>query len=192
MSQLAKNTSASQSRRAFTTKEMVLTAMLTAVMAVCSWISVPAEIPFTLQTFAVFCAIGLLGGRNGLFSILVYILLGAIGIPVFAGPSGGIGIILGNTGGYIVGFVFIALICWLTEKLFGNGLIVRIISMLVGLAVLYAFGTAWFMFLYTKNTGDVSLIQVMKWCVTPFVIPDLLKLALAVVLTDRIKKYAKL
>ncbi len=192
MSQLAKNTSASQSRRAFTTKEMVLTAMLTAVMAVCSWISVPAEIPFTLQTFAVFCAIGLLGGRNGLFSILVYILLGAIGIPVFAGPSGGIGIILGNTGGYIVGFVFIALICWLTEKLFGSGLIVRIISMLVGLAVLYAFGTAWFMFLYTKNTGDVSLIQVMKWCVTPFVIPDLLKLALAVVLTDRIKKYAKL
>ena len=192
MSQLAKNTSASQSRRAFTTKEMVLTAMLTAVMAVCSWISVPAEIPFTLQTFAVFCAIGLLGGRNGLFSILVYILLGAIGIPVFAGPSGGIGIILGNTGGYIVGFVFIALICWLTEKLFGNGLIVRIISMLVGLAVLYAFGTAWFMFLYTKNTGDVSLIQVMKWCVTPFVIPDLLKLALAVVLTNRIKKYAKL
>ena len=192
MSQLAKNTSASQSRRAFTTKEMVLTAMLTAVMAVCSWISVPAEIPFTLQTFAVFCAIGLLGGRNGLFSILVYILLGAIGIPVFAGPSGGIGIILGNTGGFIVGFVFIALICWLTEKLFGNGLIVRIISMLVGLAVLYAFGTAWFMFLYTKNTGDVSLIQVMKWCVTPFVIPDLLKLALAIVLTDRIKKYAKL
>lgn len=192
MSQLAKNTSASQSRRAFTTKEMVLTAMLTAVMAVCSWISVPAEIPFTLQTFAVFCAIGLLGGRNGLFSILVYILLGAIGIPVFAGPSGGIGIILGNTGGYIVGFVFIALICWLTEKLFGNGLIVRIISMIVGLAVMYAFGTAWFMFLYTKNTGDVSLIQVMKWCVTPFVIPDLLKLALAVVLTDRIKKYAKL
>ncbi|MCM1008709.1 MAG: biotin transporter BioY [Ruminococcus flavefaciens] len=192
MSQLAKNTSASQSRRAFTTKEMVLTAMLTAVMAVCSWISVPAEIPFTLQTFAVFCAIGLLGGRNGLFSILVYILLGAIGIPVFAGPSGGIGIILGNTGGYIVGFIFIALICWLTEKLFGNGLIVRIISMLIGLAVLYAFGTAWFMFLYTKNTGDVSLIQVMKWCVTPFVIPDLLKLALAVVLTDRIKKYAKL
>ncbi len=192
MSQLAKNTSASQSRRAFTTKEMVLTAMLTAVMAVCSWISVPAEIPFTLQTFAVFCAVGLLGGRNGLFSILVYILLGAIGIPVFAGPSGGIGIILGNTGGYIVGFVFIALICWLTEKLFGSGLIVRIISMLVGLAVMYAFGTAWYIFLYTKNTGDVSLIQVMKWCVTPFVIPDLIKLALAVILTDRIKKYAKL
>lgn len=192
MSQLAKNTSASQSRRAFTTKEMVLTAMLTAVMAVCSWISVPAEIPFTLQTFAVFCAVGLLGGRNGLFSILVYILLGAIGIPVFAGPSEGIGIILGNTGGYIVGFVFIALICWLTEKLFGSGLIVRIISMLIGLAVMYAFGTAWYIFLYTKNTGDVSLIQVMKWCVTPFVIPDLIKLALAVVLTDRIKKYAKL
>lgn len=192
MSQLAKNTSASQSRRAFTTKEMVLTAMLTAVMAVCSWISVPAEIPFTLQTFAVFCAVGLLGGRNGLFSILVYILLGAIGIPVFAGPSGGIGIILGNTGGYIVGFVFIALICWLTEKLFGSGLIVRIISMLIGLAVMYAFGTAWYIFLYTKNTGDVSLIQVMKWCVTPFVIPDLIKLAIAVVLTDRIKKYAKL
>lgn len=192
MPQLSNTASASKNERALTTKEMVLIAMLTAVMAVCSWISVPAEIPFTLQTFAVFCTVGLLGGRNALLSILVYILLGAVGIPVFSGPSGGIGILFGNTGGYIIGFVFIALICWLTERIFDSGFIVKIISMIAGLAVMYAFGTAWFMMLYTRKTGDISLIQVMKWCVTPFVIPDLIKLALAVVFTDRIKKYAKL
>ena len=96
---------AAPARSKFTTKEIVLTALMAVIMAVCSWISIPTEVPFTLQTFAVFCALLLLGGRNGFFSVLVYILLGAVGIPVFAGFSGGMGVILGTTGGYIVGFL---------------------------------------------------------------------------------------
>lgn len=70
------------------------------LIAICSWISIPMTVPFTLQTFAVFLAVGVLGGKRGSLAVLIYILLGAVGIPVFAGFSGGIGVLLGNTGGY--------------------------------------------------------------------------------------------
>ena len=77
---------------------------LAALMAVCSWISIPTAIPFTLQTMAVFLAVGLLGGKRGTLAVTAYVLLGAVGAPVFANFSGGIGILLGQTGGYILGF----------------------------------------------------------------------------------------
>lgn len=173
----------------FTTKEIVLTAMMVALMAACSWISIPAAVPFTLQTFAVFCAVSLLGGRNSLFAVIGYLLIGAVGVPVFAGPSGGVGIIIGTTGGYMLGFIFITLISWAAEKLPGRKFVIKPIAMLIGMAVMYVFGTAWFMLIYTSKTGAVTLIQALKWCVVPFVIPDLLKLIFALVLTERIKKY---
>lgn len=89
------------------TYDMVYIAVFAVLMAICSWISIPTVVPFTLQTFGVFLAIGVLGGKRGSLAVLVYILLGAIGVPVFAGFTGGIGILLRNTGGYIVGFLFL-------------------------------------------------------------------------------------
>ncbi len=86
-------------------KDMTLIAMFAAIMAVCSWISIPAPVPFTLQTMAVFLAVGLLGGKRGTIAVAIYILLGAVGLPVFAGFSGGLGTLLGLTGGYIFGFL---------------------------------------------------------------------------------------
>ena len=86
---------------------MVYIAVFAVLIAICSWISIPTTVPFTLQTFAVFLAVGVLGGKRGSLSVLIYILLGAVGIPVFAGFSGGFGILLGQTGGYIVGFLCI-------------------------------------------------------------------------------------
>ena len=79
--------------RGLQTKDLTYVAVCAVLMAVCSWISIPATVPFTLQTFAVFCSLGLLGGRRGTAAILVYLLLGALGVPVFAGFSGGIGIL---------------------------------------------------------------------------------------------------
>ena len=84
------------------------------LIAVCSWISIPAAVPFTLQTFAVFFVLSLLGGKLGTLSILVYILLGAAGIPVFAGFSAGLGVLLGSTGGYIAGFLILGLLVFMT------------------------------------------------------------------------------
>ena len=91
-----------------TTKDMALTAMFAVLIAVCSWISIPLAVPITLQTFGVFCALAVLGGKRGFFAVLVYILLGAAGLPVFAGFKSGIGTLFGSTGGYIVGFLLMA------------------------------------------------------------------------------------
>ena len=176
-------------KKAFSTRELVLIAMFSALTAVCAWISIPfGPIEFTLQTFAVFLTVSVIGGRNGLYSVLVYILLGAVGIPVFAHFKGGISALLSNSGGYIVGFIFIPLIYLAAEKLFGDKMPVKIISLVIGLAVCYTFGTAWFMFVYGRNAGAVTLGQAMKWCVTPFVPFDIIKMVFAVILAKKIRK----
>ena len=100
------------------TYDLAYIAIFAVVMAVCSWISIPMTVPFTLQTFGVFMAVGVLGGKRGTLAVLVYILLGVVGVPVFAGFSGGIGVLLNTTGGYIVGFLFSALVMWGIEKVF--------------------------------------------------------------------------
>ena len=101
------------------TLDMAYVAMFAAIIAVCSWISIPATVPFTLQTLGVFLAVGVLGGKRGTMAVLTYLLLGMIGAPGFSGFAGGIGYMLGSTGGYIVGFIFTALTMWLMESLFG-------------------------------------------------------------------------
>ena len=158
-------------------------------MAVCSWISIPATVPFTLQTFGVFLSVGLLGGKRGSLAVLVYLLLGAVGLPVFSGFTGGIGHLLGPTGGYIIGFIFSALLMWLAERLFGKSVAVLAVSMIAGLIVCYAFGTSWFMSVYTKNTGEIGLMTALGWCVIPYIIPDVAKIVLAVLLTRRLRPY---
>lgn len=181
----------SRSIRSFTVVDMVYSALGAVLIAICSWISIPAAVPFTLQTFAVFVIVGILGGKRGTIAVLIYILLGAIGIPVFAGFSGGVGILLGSTGGYIIGFLGSAFVMWGMEKLFGKGMVVQIISMVLGLAVCYAFGTVWFMVVYAQSNGAVGLAAVLGWCVIPFIIPDMIKIALAVVVSRRIGKYVQ-
>lgn len=171
------------------TKDIALIALFTALLAVCSWISVPTAIPFTMQTFGVFLTIGLLGGRRGTAAILTYLLLGAVGLPVFSGFTGGIGHILGPTGGYILGFILTALLMWLAEALMGKSLKVLAASMVAGLIICYAFGTAWFIIVYTKNTGEIGLMTALGWCVFPYIIPDVIKIILAVVLTRRLRPY---
>lgn len=176
----------------YKTLDLIYMAIGAALIVVCSWVTVPLMVPFTLQTFAVFTVVELLGGKKGCLSILVYILLGAVGLPVFSGFKGGIGVLFGTTGGYIVGFIFIALIYQLCEKLFGKKIFVRIAAMVAGLIVCYAFGTAWFMIVYTRNTGAVDIGTALGWCVIPFIIPDLVKLGLAILVSTRLAVALKL
>ena len=170
------------------TYDMAYIAVFAVVMAICSWISIPATVPFTLQTFGVFLAVGVLGGKRGTLSILVYILLGAVGVPVFAGFSGGIGSLFGNAGGYIIGFLVGALVRWGMEKVMGRKTWALAVQMVVGLIVCYAFGTVWFMIMYTRSAGPVGLVTVLGWCVFPFIIPDLIKIAVALGLTKSLRK----
>ncbi len=178
--------------RSTKTYDIVYVALFAVLITICSWISIPATVPFTLQTMGVFLSVAILGGRRGTLSVLVYILLGAIGLPVFSGFTGGIGILLGNTGGYIIGFLFSALSMWTIEHFFGKSMPAEIISMLVGLIVCYAFGTAWFMFVYTRGNGPVSLAAVLGWCVIPFIIPDLVKISIALIIAPKVRKYAQI
>ncbi len=178
-------------KRKTSTYDMVYISIFAVLIAICSWITIPSVIPFTLQTMGVFLAVGTLGGKRGTISVLIYILLGAVGIPVFSGFKGGFGVILGNTGGYIIGFLLSALLMWGLEKLIGKGKIAMIISMLAGLIVCYTFGTLWFMIVYAHNTGAVALTTVLGWCVIPFIIPDLIKIAVAFLLTGRLSRFIK-
>lgn len=169
-------------------RQLAATGLMAALLALCAWLTIPTVVPFTMQTFGIFLAVGLLGGRLGSLAVGVYLLLGVVGLPVFSGFSGGLGSLAGVTGGYLLGFLLIALVMWLGERLLGTGTAVFVLSGLVGLAVCYAFGTGWFLLLYTRANGPVELWTVLWSCVLPFIIPDICKLALALVLRQRLRR----
>ena len=171
------------------TIDLTLCGVFAAALAICSWIQIPGPVPFTLQTFGVFAALGLLGGRRGTIAICVYLLLGAFGVPVFAGFKGGIGALFGATGGYLLGFLLSGLCILLSEKLFGDALRVFIPAMIVGLLLCYAFGTAWFVIVYTKANGAITIGKALALCVIPFLPFDAIKLALAVIVRQALRKY---
>lgn len=180
------------SKSGWSAKDLAFTAMFAALIVVCSWISIPTAVPFTLQTFAIYCALECLGGKRGFFAVLTYILLGAAGVPVFAGFSGGLGSILGTTGGYIIGFLANAAVYWAFEKLpHHEKLWMRLTALVLGTVLCYVLGTAWFMYVYTRQVEAVTLGQALAWCVTPFLGSNVLKLALALGISDRLKKYVK-
>lgn len=170
----------------FTPRDLAAAAMGTALIAVCSWLSIPTTVPFTMQTFAICFLTGLLGLRLGIWTVLCYLLLAAVGAPVLAGFKGGIGAMLGPTGGYLVGFVFTALTVGLGVRRFGRRLPALPLSMALGILLCYAFGTAWFLFVYARKTGPIGLATALSWCVVPYLLPDAAKIVLAAVLTRRL------
>ena len=181
-----------ETKKNFRTIDLVYMALGAVLIAVCSWISIPTIVPFTMQTFAVFFVLSALGGKRGTVAIIIYVLLGAVGVPVFAQFTSGIGILLGNTGGYIVGFIFMGLVYWLIVHFMGKKTWVKTLAMVIGLAVCYTFGTVWFMIVYAQANGAVGLAMVLAWCVIPFIIPDLIKLGLALTLARRLSPVLKL
>ena len=163
--------------------DLVYMALGAVLIALCSWITVPAAVPFTMQTFAVFFILSTLGGKRGTVTILVYIALGAAGVPVFSQFGAGPGVLLGNTGGYILGFLAMGFTYWGITALLGETRKIRFLGLLLGLV-----GTAWFLLLYTRTQESMGILPVLGWCVFPFVIPDLVKLGLALALERRLGK----
>lgn len=173
--------------------DLVFIAMFTALIAVCSQISISfGMVPFTLQTMAVYIAAAMLGWKRGTISVLVYILVGLVGVPVFAGFSGGFASVVSPSFGYIIGFILTALAVGLSTKFFGNKMIPLIISMVVGLLLCYVVGTIWFMIVYNVTGKYIDLGLALSWCVVPFIIPDIAKIAVAAVLVNRLDKIVKL
>ncbi len=168
--------------------------MFAIVIAITGMLSIPATVPFTMQTMGVFLTLLVLGGFRGTFSIIIYILLGSLGLPVFAGFSSGVGVLAGPTGGYIVGFILMGLVYQLVmsgtrdEQRKKQLLLRKFIAMLLGLFVCYLFGTLWFAKVYTGAFTFKGFYSALGVCVVPFIIPDLLKMWLAFAMSSRIKK----
>ncbi len=174
-----------------TTTDMVYIALFAVLIAICAWIAIPSAVPFTLQTFGVLCTLGLLGGKRATLTILLYLLLGAVGLPVFSGFRGGIGMLMGTTGGYLLGFLVSALLYWLLTALLGEKFWVRVLGLLLGLVACYVFGTWWFMHVYAGTTGPIGLATALGWCVFPFLLPEVAKTALAIFMVKALPKRIK-
>ena len=158
-------------------KDLVYIAIFTSIICAMSLISIPTTIPFTLQTLAVFLCMFMLKPVDSLISVLLYILIGGIGLPVFSNFRSGFGVLAGPTGGYIIGFILMTLIPFFIKN--------KIASGIIGLVICYIFGSIWFLMFNQSNI--TSIWKILTMCVLPFVIPDGIKLALAYILAKRLE-----
>ena len=169
-----------------------------ALISVSAWLGLPVgEIPVTLQTAMIFVTAGLLGWKRATLSVTAYLLLGFVGVPVFAGFTGGAGKILSPTGGYLVGFLPLAFSVGMAsdclKKKESKGSAWRLsVSMAVGLLACYVLGTAWFTFLSSQNDIGVGFWSALGLCVLPYLPFDLLKIPLAVYVIKKISKFINL
>ena len=172
------------------TKRLILYSLFAAITSVLSQISIPlpfTPVPLNLATLSVILSGAILGKSGGAISQIVYTLLGTIGLPVFANLSAGIGIIIGPTGGYIIGYIIAAFIVGLILEKSNKNIIIYIVSMSIGLTTCYILGTAWFMYITKSN-----LVASLTMCVIPFIPGDIIKVILASILAKRVHKIIKI
>ena len=166
-------------KRSFTTVNMVMMALFAAVTCVLAPLAVPiGPVPISLTNLVIYISLYVLGWKQGTITYIVYLLLGLAGLPVFSGFESGIGKFAGPTGGYLAGFILMSVICGIfIEKWNGTTLVhitLNMVGMILGTAVAYAFGTAWFCI--STGTGVMAALTV---CVFPFIIGDLIKMVVA-------------
>lgn len=166
------------------TKTMATIAVMTAVMCILGPLSIPiGPVPISLQAFTVLLAVYVLGMKDGTIALLIYLLLGLVGVPVFSGYTAGPAKLLGPTGGYIIGFIFQALIAGYFIDRFYNKVWLQFVGMVLGLIVLYAFGTAWLAFSAHMTAGAALMAGVI-----PFIPFDIAKIIVAMLLGRPIRK----
>ena len=166
------------------TKQMVLIALMTAVTCVLGPLSIPlpfSPVPISLTNFAIFLAIFVLGMKSGTISFIIYLLLGAIGVPVFSSFRGGLQVLAGPTGGYLIGFIFLALIMGFELDHFDRKLVPTIIGMIIGMAVCYAFGTVWLAKLLSLSFKEGLMMGVI-----PYLPGDAAKIIIAAIVGPKL------
>lgn len=185
---MTQNTSASKS--ALTTKSLVYCALLTALMAASAWISIPlGPVPFTMQTFVMTFGLLILKPREFLFSVALYLLLGALGLPVFSGMRGGFAMLLGPTGGFLWGFFVAALLSYGARAALGNAAkklpLVVMDSVVATLYTILIFVCGVFQLMIVANLDFAAALAAG---VIPFIFTGILKLAGAVILVQALRK----
>ncbi len=167
-----------------TRTNILLIALFVGIITVCSWIKIPiGPVPVTLQTFAVCLTVSILGTKRGTAAVGTYLVLGLLGVPVFAGFAGGVAYLFGVTGGYILGFVLTAFVTGKIQEKIGQSVPALVVSMVAGLALCYAFGVIWFMVATGTAATSDGLMYVLGLTVTPFMLPEVIKIALATSIT---------
>jgi biotin transport system substrate-specific component len=165
-------------------KDLVLTALMAAVISVLAPLAIPlgSGIPISLATFAVMLAGAILGEKYGTLSTLIYLILGSIGIPVFANYAAGFQCVIGITGGYLVGYLPLA---WFTGYFYRKDPTLKglVLGMVIGTFVLYLFGTIWFC-IFAK----MEFMAALGVCVIPFLPGDIIKMVAVALITPTLKK----
>jgi len=165
------------------TKFITSCALMAAVLCILGPLSIAiGPVPVSLATFVIYLTVILLGFKGATVSVAIYLLLGMIGLPVFSGYSGGLTKLAGPTGGYLIGYIFVAIIGGIVVDKFNTRIVPVIIGLLVGTAVLYVFGTAWFIILM-----QCDLAYALSVCVVPFIPVDICKIIIAVLLGKQVK-----
>ena len=157
---------------------MTSIALMAAVICVVGPFTLPiGPVPITLAPLAILLSVYILGTKKGTIALLIYLLIGAVGVPVFSGFTGGIGKLAGPTGGYLIGYIIFALIAgWFIHR-FYDKVVIQFLGMVLALAVLYAFGTAWLAYSAGMTFGAALAVGVL-----PFIVFDLIKIVIAIAL----------
>lgn len=169
----------------FSVRKMAIIALMTAVLCILAPISIPvfiSPVPISLGVLAIYLTAYVLSPLDATISVIIFILLGTFGLPVFSGYSGGLSKLVGPTGGYIIGFLFTVYISSLFIHM-KKGIIFDVIGMITGLALCYILGTIWFS--YQQGKGFIASLLL---CVVPFLIGDAIKIIVAVILGTQINK----
>lgn len=171
-------------------KQITLSAIYVALLAIFSWISIPSTIPFTLQTLMIFIICYTLDCKNAICVIIIYLLLGLVGVPVFSSFNSGLSALLGPSGGFLIGFIPMILIISLliknnkeNDKI--TSIIYKVLVSFLGLLICYIIGLIWFMFIY-KAPYDVT--SALFKVILPFIIPDTIKMIIALIVSKKIKQ----
>lgn len=167
------------------TIDLVMTGMFTAIICVMAVITIPTQpIPFTLSLFAIFLTGALLSPRYAFLATLAYLLIGASGVPVFANMKGGIQVLTGMTGGYLMAYPVMAFVTSLFFKYIKKYKLVALAcGMVISLILCYLIGTLWF-----THVSGTDFSAALKLCVYPYIPFDLLKIVLAISISTVIRK----
>lgn len=162
-------------------------AMSTSIIVVSSWLSVPFAVNFTLQLLAIFIISDIFDIKKSFLSVALYISLGFCGLPVFSGFGAGIASLIGPTGGFILGFLFVPLILHVFKIAFKPSFFISVVSMLSGLILCYIFGTVWYALIYSGD-NTIGLLNALTVCVFPFIVFDIIKIFVAALISSRLKR----
>lgn len=172
----------------FYIKDLTYMGISLALIIICTWIYIPTTIPFTLQTFAIFTTIGILGTKKAFITILAYLFLGIIGLPIFSNFNSGLSAIIGPTGGFLLSFIIVALITGTLIEILPDNKISQFVSMLTGLLICYLLGILWFINIYLGEFNAENIIKGLSIAIIPFIIPDFLKILLSISIINKFKR----